>query len=56
MTKIELINVLRHTEETLLLELLDLTSEDIVDAFLDKIEERLSYLYGQIQAKDDLEG
>lgn len=52
MNKFELIEQLRKTEETLLLELLDITSEDIVDAFLDRIEERLSYLYGQIQDKD----
>lgn len=54
MNKSELIETLKHTEETLLLELLDITSEEIVDAFLDKIEERLSYLYGQIQTKADL--
>lgn len=52
MNRFELLDALKHTEETLLLELLDITSEDIVDAFLDRIEERLSYLYGQIQAKD----
>lgn len=54
MSKLELIDILRNTEETILLELLDLSSEEIVDAFLDKIEDRLSYLYGQIQAKDSL--
>lgn len=54
MSRFELIEILRHTEETILLELLDISSEELVDAFLDKIEERLSYLYGQIQAKDTL--
>lgn len=49
MTKLELIELLRNTEETLLLELLDLKSDEIVDAFLDRIEERLMYLYGQFE-------
>ena len=49
MNKLELIERLRKTEETLLLELLDITSEDIVDAFLDKINERLEYLDRQLE-------
>lgn len=35
----ELLEQLRNTDEVLLLELLELTSTEIVDAFLDKIEE-----------------
>ncbi len=54
MSKFELLELLRKTEETLLLELLDISSEELVDAFADRIEERLSYIYGQIQAKDEL--
>lgn len=54
MNKLELINVLKRTEETILLELLDISSEEIVDAFLDKIDERLNYIYGQIQSKTDV--
>ena len=49
MNKLELIERLRKTEETLLLELLDITSEDIVDAFLDKINDRLEYLDRQLE-------
>jgi Mg2+ and Co2+ transporter CorA len=35
----EVLNKLRNTEETTLLELLELTSDDLVDAFLDRIED-----------------
>lgn len=49
MTKSELLKRLRATEETLLLELLDLTADDIVDAFLDVIEDRYNYLHEQLQ-------
>lgn len=46
----ELIEELRETEETILVELLELTSTEIVDAFLDKIEEKedklSAYIYG----------
>lgn len=49
MNKIELIEVLKKTDEVSLLELLEITSEDIVDAFLDKINDRIEYLYTQVQ-------
>ena len=52
MTKEQLINALRCTEETLLVELLALDASTIVDAFLDKIEDRLEYLYGQYENKE----
>lgn len=39
MNKIELIEELRKVDEVTLMELLDLTSEDLVDAFLDRIDE-----------------
>lgn len=39
MNKIELIESLRQLDEITLMELLNLTSDDIVDAFLDKIAE-----------------
>lgn len=46
----ELIELLRQVDEVTLLELLELTSDDIIDAFLDRIEdneERVrDYLYG----------
>ncbi len=49
MNKQELIERLRKTEETLLLELLDISSEELIDAFLDKIDERLEYLVRQLE-------
>lgn len=52
MSRFELIEILRHTEETILLELLDISSEELVDAFLDKIHERIDYLYEQIGEKE----
>ena len=39
MNKIELIESLRLLDEITLMELLNLTSDDLVDAFLDKITE-----------------
>jgi len=48
----ELLKKLRNTEETLLLELLGITSDDIVDAFLDRIEDKLDYLYEQYEEED----
>ena len=49
MNKIELLEELRKVDEITLLELLQLTSDDIVDAFLDKITENqgklLQYIY-----------
>ena len=39
-----LLNALRNTEETLLLELLEINSSMLVDAFLDIIDEREEWL------------
>ena len=39
MNKVELIEELKHIDEITLLELLNIDSQDIIDAFLDKIEE-----------------
>lgn len=51
MDKIELITALREIDEVTLLELLGLTTDDLVDAFLDKINENqgrlLKYIYEQ---------
>jgi hypothetical protein len=44
-----LIEQLKNFEETQLLELLDLTSEDIVERFRDVIFRRREYLYGEIE-------
>lgn len=48
MNKIELIQHLRNEDEVVLLEILELTSDQIVDKFLDEIDEnfkRLTKLY-----------
>ena len=46
----KLIDELRMLDEVILLELLEVTSEDIVDAFLDRIKENQEklerYVYG----------
>jgi arsenate reductase-like glutaredoxin family protein len=47
--KYELIEYLRNLNEVALVELLNLTSTDIVDAFLDKIDERKEYIYKSIE-------
>lgn len=39
MDKAELYELLRSTDETLLLELLEINSTELVDMFIDKIEE-----------------
>lgn len=45
MTKSDLLEKLRNEEETLVLELLNISSEEIVDAFIDKIDERFKTIY-----------
>jgi len=49
MDKIELLDKLRSTDEITILELLNITSTDLVDAFLDKIDEREDYLYKNLE-------
>lgn len=44
----DLLEKLRSLDEVTLLELLDLNSSEIVDAFLDKIEDNLPFLYTQV--------
>jgi hypothetical protein len=44
-----LIERLKGFEETQLLELLDLTSEEIVDRFKDVIYNRRDYLFGEVE-------
>lgn len=45
MNKLELIEQLRELDELTLLELLELNSTDLVDAFLDRIEDNIDRLY-----------
>lgn len=49
MTKFELLHKLRNTEEVTLMELLGITSDDLVDAFLDRIDENYEYLQEQLE-------
>lgn len=44
MNKQELLDRLRHEDEVTLLELLDLHSDQIVDQFLELVEERLGVI------------
>lgn len=52
MTKQELLEKLRAEEETLLLELLNISSDEIVDAFLHKVEERYKYISQQYEDQE----
>jgi len=47
----ELIEELRETEETILIELLEITSTEIVDAFLDRIEDKEDKLMEVVYGK-----
>lgn len=48
MNKFELIEELKHVDEITLLELLNIDTQDIIDAFLDRIEENQSKLIKHI--------
>ena len=48
-SKTELLQKLRNLDEVLLLELLEISSDDLVDAFLDKIDDKLDYIYEQLE-------
>ena len=39
---------LRSLDEVTLMELLEVTSEDLVDAFIDRIEDNLSFIYSHL--------
>lgn len=49
MDKADLLEKLRELDEVLLLELLEITSTDIVDCFLDKIDEREEYIRHELE-------
>lgn len=49
MNHLELLEVLRQMDEVALLELLELTSTDIVDNFQDRIIEKNEYIRKEIQ-------
>ena len=48
MDKSELLEKLRTIDEITILELLDINTDELIDAFLDKVDERLEYLYKEI--------
>lgn len=52
MSKTELIQKLRKIDEVTLLELLDVSSDELVDAFLEKVDDRIQYLYQQLEHYD----
>ena len=52
MNKLELLEKLRHYDEVLLLELLDINADDIIDKFSDKVYERLEYIYSQVSEEE----
>lgn len=49
MNKQELIEKLRLQDEVTILELLDLHSDELVDAFLDKVYERYEYIQKELE-------
>jgi len=53
MTLLELKERLFKEEETILLELLDITSEEIAERFYDKIEERFEILIGDFELEEE---
>lgn len=48
----ELSEKLKREEETSLLEILNITSEDIVERFYDKIEEKYDQLYEEFEEEE----
>ena len=50
-----LIDELKRQDETTLLELLEITSEEIVDRFMDKVDERLDFLINELIEEEDCE-
>ena len=48
MTLEDLKESLQHLDEVTLLEVLDITSEELVEMFVDRIEERFDYLENEL--------
>ena len=49
----ELCERLKHIDEISLMEVLEINSDEIVDRFVDKIEERIDYLLLDFEAEFD---
>jgi hypothetical protein len=54
MNKLELLEQLKKLDEVALLELLELTSEDIIDAFYDKVYDNIDRMYQYIGEQEEL--
>ena len=52
MNKFELLTYLRTLDEVTLIEVLELTSDQLVDAFLDLIEDNVEKLYALIREEE----
>lgn len=48
---LQLLEELRTVDEVTLLELLDISADDLIDAFPDKIKERFNYIHGYLDNK-----
>ena len=55
LTITELQEKLKLIDEISLMEVLNLSSEDLVNRFADRIEERMDYLVGEFDESSDLE-
>lgn len=53
MTLTELLDWLKTMDEVTLLELLELSSEDLVERFVDRVEERYAYLAAERELLND---
>ena len=53
MNRLELIETLRKLDEITLLELLEVTSEDLIDAFIDKVDDHIDKLYEKAADNQD---
>lgn len=49
MTKQQLIERLRLYDEVTVMELLDLHTDELIDAFLDRIQERFNYIHDKLE-------
>ena len=52
MTKYEVLQKLRELDEVALMELLEINSSDIVDCFLDKIDDMFNTLHDTLQEEN----
>jgi len=54
MNRVELLEVLKQLDEVALLELLELNSEDIIDAFYDRVYDNIDRIYQYIGEQEEL--